>query len=577
MQTFTEATRWRKPTKRKGNGRNYAQQRQVIPGKSRLMTSTSSGTKAFKVDDWGRLARFLILGADKPTFYATKRQLVRDNARVVERCIKEDGIRTVDLIAEVSIQGSAPNNDPALFALAMCATLGGLHTRQYALGRLSDVARIGTHLFHFVAYCEGLGHGWGRNMRRAIRGWYNEKAPDKLAYQILKYKQRDGWSHKDLLALAHPRTSNKERDAIYRYIVAGIDGLGKRTVLKHNGRRKVRKTYPDVSRHLPAQIFAAHDVHKVSKRKAKQLIEEHRMTHEMVPNELKNDPEVWEIMLETMPIGAMVRNLGKMTSIGLLDRMSRASKLVIDRLGDMERIRRARLHPIEFLKANRVYGAGRGDKGSLCWDPVRGIVRALDDGFYLAFGAIEPSGVNTGLFIDVSGSMAWDTSRVKSMANMTARELSGAMALVTANVEPYWEIIAFSGGYDSLEEIPIEPGMKLDTVVNRMERMRAGSTNLSLPFEYARGRGVPIETFIVYTDNETNHFGSLHPSEALRRYRKETGIDAKLIVVGMVANDISIADPTDHGMLDVVGFDTNAPSVMADFAKGAYEIDVEQG
>jgi 60 kDa SS-A/Ro ribonucleoprotein len=45
-----------------------------------------------------------------------------------------------------------------------------------------------------------------------------------------------------------------------------------------------------------------------------------------------------------------------------------------------------------------------------------------------------------------------------------------------------------------------------------------------------------------------------------------TGTNAKLIVVGMVFNGFSIADPNDAGMPDVVGFDTAAPAFMADFA-----------
>jgi 60 kDa SS-A/Ro ribonucleoprotein len=36
--------------------------------------------------------------------------------------------------------------------------------------------------------------------------------------------------------------------------------------------------------------------------------------------------------------------------------------------------------------------------------------------------------------------------------------------------------------------------------------------------------------------------------------------------VGMTSNEFTIADPEDAGMLDVVGFDTAAPAVMADFA-----------
>jgi 60 kDa SS-A/Ro ribonucleoprotein len=35
----------------------------------------------------------------------------------------------------------------------------------------------------------------------------------------------------------------------------------------------------------------------------------------------------------------------------------------------------------------------------------------------------------------------------------------------------------------------------------------------------------------------------------------------------MTSNGFSIADPDDAGMLDVVGFDTATPPVIADFAR----------
>jgi 60 kDa SS-A/Ro ribonucleoprotein len=72
---------------------------------------------------------------------------------------------------------------------------------------------------------------------------------------------------------------------------------------------------------------------------------------------------------------------------------------------------------------------------------------------------------------------------------------------------------------------------------------------------------------IICTDSET-WAGDIHPSQALRQYRERTGFNARLTVVGMVSNGFSIADPTDAGMLDVVGFDTAAPQLMADFAAG---------
>ncbi len=82
---------------------------------------------------------------------------------------------------------------------------------------------------------------------------------------------------------------------------------------------------------------------------------------------------------------------------------------------------------------------------------------------------------------------------------------------------------------------------------------------------WAADNKVPVDIFCVYTDSET-WAGAIHPSQALPAYRQTMGIGAKLVVVGMVSNGFTIADPNDAGMLDVVGFDTATPSIITDFA-----------
>jgi 60 kDa SS-A/Ro ribonucleoprotein len=86
---------------------------------------------------------------------------------------------------------------------------------------------------------------------------------------------------------------------------------------------------------------------------------------------------------------------------------------------------------------------------------------------------------------------------------------------------------------------------------------------------YAIEREREVDVFVIYTDSET-WAGDVHPVQALRQYRERSGIAARLVVVGMVSNGFSIADPNDSGMLDVVGFDTATPAVIADFATGSF-------
>jgi 60 kDa SS-A/Ro ribonucleoprotein len=563
---------------------NYAEHvsKKVTPqSEAALPGQAENNARAFSfvVDDWERLTRFLILGAEGGTYYAKERALTKENAACIERCLDADPERTVAIIAELSMAGCAPKNDPAVFALALAAAHQNPVARRAALAELPRVCRIGTHLFQFVEACSHL-RGFGTGLRRAVGNWYSNMPADKLAYQALKYQQRGGWSHRDVLRQAHARSETFETEAVLRWIVAGSGGLDERTITRKASGKSV--TYPSVVEHLPKLLSGYELIKKAdSPARAAKLIREYRFTHEMVPTEFKNDPGVWEALLENMPIGAMVRSLGKMSAVGLLAPLSNASKVVIERLGEAERIRKARLHPISVLTALRTYAQGRGVRGKLSWAPVQNVVDALDSAFYLAFDAVEPTGARTMLAIDVSGSMSGGC--IAGIFDLTPRIAAAAMAMVTARVEKSWHAVGFTAhgfkygegrslwgsGYPScVSELRISPTQRLDAVVKTMESMDMGGTDCALPMIYATEMKLQVDAFHVYTDNET-WAGDIHPHQALERYRQASGINAKLVVVGMTGTEFSIANPNDAGMLDVVGFDAAAPAVMADFVRVA--------
>ncbi|MNV30704.1 hypothetical protein D3C71_1219830 [compost metagenome] len=76
--------------------------------------------------------------------------------------------------------------------------------------------------------------------------------------------------------------------------------------------------------------------------------------------------------------------------------------------------------------------------------------------------------------------------------------------------------------------------------------------------------GYAAENFSVYTDNET-YAGSVHPFQALKTFRVKHNVPAKLAVFGMTSTGFTIADPTDAGMMDFVGFDSAAPELAQQF------------
>ena len=116
--------------------------------------------------------------------------------------------------------------------------------------------------------------------------------------------------------------------------------------------------------------------------------------------------------------------------------------------------------------------------------------------------------------------------------------------------------------------LPLSPSMRLDDVVRAVSKLPFGTGPTARSRCCTRWSGAsPPTPSLSITDSET-WAGAIHPVQALRQYRERTGIAAKLVVVGLVSNGFSIADPADAGMLDVVGFDTAAPAAIADFVRG---------
>lgn len=552
--------------------RRATPQSQPVPGTTQV--PNSGGGYSWAVDDWTRFDRFLILGAEGGTYYIGERELVKQNHDALVRCIVADGVRAVNRIVEISEAGRAPKNDPAIFALALVAAHGNAEAKALAFQNLGKVCRIGTHLFHFAEYVNAL-RGWGRGLRNAVGRWYVSREADDLAHQAVKYQQRDGWSHADLLRLAHPKAPTREHEAVFRWMLAGAESLGEREVKrKVHGEDRVAKYA--AAGELPKLIAAFEQAKRAtSTHEIVKLITEHDLPREAVPTQWLNEAAVWEALLQRMPMTAMIRNLGKMTSLGLIKPFSDAKKLVLRKLKDETALKRSRIHPLAVLVAQKIYAQGHGDKGALKWSPVSAITDALDEAFYATFSNVTPCGKPVLLALDVSGSMA---GSMIAGSCISAREASAAMALITAATEPEHEIIAFSaaanghggqwgGGESGITRVNISPRMRLAEVIQRIEAIPMGGTDCALPMLWAARNKLKVSGFITYTDSET-WAGQIHPAQALRQYRGEFVADAKAVVVGMTSNGFTLADPNDRGMMDVVGFDTSAPAVIADFVRG---------
>lgn len=515
---------------------------QPAPTAPVLQVKNNAGGFVFQISPEKQLDRFLIAGVSGGTFYQGERDLTKENTDVIKALIQSDGGYVIGRVIEVSSNGRARNNDYALLVLAMCFAYGDAETKASAKSALPIVARTGTHLMHFTQFANNL-RGWGSSLKKAVANWYLSKKPSDVAYQAIKYQSRDGWSQRDILRLAHPKTLDEQLQNTFKYITKGFDHL-------------------EVEAEIPAIISAFESAKTAAPKQLVKLITDHRLSMEMIPTEARNRPEVWEALLPNMGATALIRNLNKLTSVGLIKPLSETSKLVNEKLHDREWLRKARIHPLQLLVANKVYAAGKGILGSLVWTPDQNVVAALEDAFYLSFDMIVPSGRKSFKAIDVSGSM---NSPCSGAPQISCREGAAVLAMVSLRAEPDSVIYGFDHEF---RDLGITRNDNLATVCNKTYSRRFASTDCSKPIVHATQNNWDVDQFEIYTDNET-YYGDIHPFEAIKAYRSKSGKkDAKLAVVAMTASMFSIANPKDENMIDLVGFDTATPALLSDFAAG---------
>ncbi len=255
-----------------------------------------------------------------------------------------------------------------------------------------------------------------------------------------------------------------------------------------------------------------------------QLVEENRLTQQMIPTKWLESSSVWEALLPSLPYDALVRQLGKLTEVGLLLPQSPATALVVARLIDRKRIANSRIHPIALLDAIDAY---RQEPAA-----VSSVVDALEEAFYMSIENVEPIGQRIHLALD------------------TSTRATAALAMVFARREVHCTI--WPGGITRKD--------RLDRVCE-LTGSGARFFDPARPMQDAEDRGLAVDAFIIVT---ANHGNVVH---ALDRYRRSSGVAAKLVVIALDSEVCNATDPDDAFQLGVAGFDASVPQVIAEFLR----------
>lgn len=521
----------------------------------------SCGFEVFRVSDSDRIRRFLSLGSENGTYYISSQKLTKECINSVIKLLKEDRNTLLNIIQDYIKNNKSKKQEPLLFALAWCCSYNiqskdkaDCEFRKKAYSLIKTACYTPTGLFMFINFCKTIcqseynSTGWNNVHKRAIADWYLSKEPNDLVYMMTKYQDRHGYNHRDVLRLCHIIPANNDYRTIFRYFAKGYEGIVENEIENNNN---VNDFLDDFERlKLPLDEDAITE-----------LIKKWKFSREHIPTKWLNSKYVWKALINHMPDQALLRNLNKITLVGALDDSDGVKKNIIDKISKVSKI-----HPMHLLISLKMYASGSGHKGGNSWIPDQDIVDALNDRFYSIFTDsvfTENNKIKKRVCIalDVSGSMFY--TKTNGTECMNAAEVGCALSMIMKSLNPeHTEIMGFSSVFTPLL---ISHNKRLDDNLKVINELPFLSTDISLPFIWAKEHKKQFDAFIVITDNETN-CNKIPPIEALNDYRKATNNPCcKLIVVALAANEFSVADPTDKYMLDVAGFDASVPDVITEF------------
>lgn len=486
-----------------------------------------AGGYVFPIPPQDQLERFLLLGTEGGTFYAGEQKLTVDNAKSIIAYINTDGPAVVSTVQRFFAEKRLPKMDTGLFVLALAMAVGSAATKQAAYRAIIVCCPTATQLFTLLGDIQAM-RGWSRGLRNGIAKWYTERRPENLALQLVKYRQRNGFTHRDALRLCHAKTKSEALNQLFKYAVgkAPAKESGSKLIEAFDKAQDPKMSTPDLAK----------------------LIFTEKLTWEMVPTDRLNKPDVLAALLAHMPITALVRNLNRFSRAGMTEGYSVTTQVIVSQLSTLK----CDIHPVNVMNAFLTYGSGHGFRGDTTWAVNQRIADALQDLYERSIGAVVPTGKSVLVGVDHSGSMR----RTIADMSMSALQFANVLALTFLKSEPHSDVVAFT---DKQKEFPFGRRSSLTEVLKF--HTPPENTDCSIPIEYALKKGHKYDAIAIITDNES-FAGKRHSFECLAEYRKAVNKDVKIIEIATVATPSSQFPNNDRNLLRMVGFDGSVLSIL---------------
>jgi len=564
------------------------------------MVVTHQGGRAFPVDIQALLMRLVVVDTSE-TIYRSKAAMEATvmNRLIPHLCSTEPaGLEALALLIHVDINRMAYRRKNLFLMVAFLAKLGKTElVRKSAMGAFLRMVRTLNDFAHFIMCYENIGlgittadgkthgTGWGRAFKAAVQGWFNSKKPDQLLYSFSKYKGRRvtyagksaTWTWADLLRLCKVKPSSKDHALVYGY---AKHGELKATYVKPNTKDAPQEklTIADASPELREQyqailaaeaVTCADDALEVITKYGRKVAWEH------YPSEVIR--QVYHVVLPKMPPTALMRNLNKVD----YSKHPECVKAVELAFGTQAAVAKTQLNPVNLLIAALTYQQGKGMRSDATWKVDPRVVAIMEMAVNYSFHTCDWTTKNVELDLDISGSM----SSTFGDTPMSCAQMTGVIAYLALLRNSSIPVYGFSDilidlkknctsyAYGRETKGFIGEAKSYQDLLKRMSDLNFGYTIPSLGIKRALKEfrdnpkeHTPVDAFVIITDCETGDSRASEAHLALRAYREAIGNPkVMLIVIGLTANNFTVADPKDPYMLDIAGFEPTLFSSLVAF------------
>lgn len=443
------------------------------------------------------------------------------------------------------------------------------------------------HLTLFIKLKQGDKKGFSNGLKHFVRSWYAKRSADELVDMICRKKQANGYSHLDLIRLCHIKVPE---DSVLKAVFQRGSKFAQMQQQQQQQQKDAEQPESSSSNQEDKDkdrlILLARFKTCEDPKAAVEMINQHKLTVDMLPSHLQKSPEVLEALVPAMEYRTLLKQLWIMYDLNLLDSKNTLSKKVAFALANNKSLGAVKLHPFEIFSTWRLYEKNQRYLDSVKEEhrvkrvaktkvvPNPGICKKLKAAFEQSFDFAPVLGQRVIVTIDNRHGLYQKTiiSRHKH-PHISVIEASLIIALTLLKREKDVKVLTFTE--TGVEPLPIQKSMTFEEAYKFCVEKKQKKTkhSLELPVAYAKDNELKADVFITIGDSVINMApqGKI-PTLAIVNYRKAAKLNnARYVAVGLsrAKQDLKFT-PDDVKILEVGGFSADSAKVIEQFCKDAF-------